>query len=104
MQKNPINYTLAPEPNNPRLTERVSGIDHQGRNIETAVVTEKPLTIFLNHQEIVTVMTIGDYPDMLAVGFLLNQNMLQLDDVITQIDVDEELEIAGVVVAAINTY
>ncbi len=94
MQKNPINYTLAPEPNNPRLTERVSGIDHQGRNIETAVVTEKPLTIFLNHQEIVTVMTIGDYPDMLAVGFLLNQNMLQLDDVITQIDVDEELEIA----------
>ncbi len=41
-------------------------------------------------------MTIGDYPDYLAVGFLLNQNMLRPDDVVTDIDYDEELEVVVV--------
>ena len=59
-------------------------------------MAERPLTIFLNRQEIVTAMTIGDYPDMLAVGFLLNQNMLRADDVITAIDYDEDLEVVVV--------
>ena len=36
-------------------------------------------------------MTIGDYPDYLAIGYLLNQNMLQPDDVVTGVDYDEEL-------------
>ena len=57
------------------------------------VVNERPLTIYLNRQEIVTVMTIGDRPDDLAVGYLLNQNMLRADDVITGIDYDEDLEV-----------
>ena len=44
------------------------------------MVVERPLTLFLNGQEIVTMMTIGDHPDYLAVGYLLNQNMLRADD------------------------
>ena len=56
------------------------------------MVEERPLTIFLNAQEIVTAMTIGDYPEYLAVGYLLNQGMLRRDDRITGIDHDEELE------------
>jgi FdhD protein len=56
------------------------------------VVVERPLTLFLNGQEIVTMMTVGDHPDYLAVGYLLNQNMLRADDKITAIDHDEELE------------
>ena len=74
----------------------VHGIDHEGRPIETAVVHERPLTLFLNDQEIVTMMTIGDYPDYLAVGYLLNQNMLRADDVIAGIDYDKELEVVVV--------
>lgn len=89
-------YTLGPRPDDPRLTERVAGIDHEGQPIETPVVAERPLTIFLNRQEIVTAMTIGDYPDMLAVGFLLNQNMLHADDLVTSIDYDEDLEVVVV--------
>ncbi|MDG2285046.1 MAG: formate dehydrogenase accessory sulfurtransferase FdhD [Alphaproteobacteria bacterium] len=89
-------YILGPLPDDPRLTERVAGIDHEGRPIETSVVAERPLTIFLNRQEIVTAMTIGDYPDMLAVGFLLNQNMLRADDEVTGIDYDEDLEVVVV--------
>jgi len=53
---------------------------------------ERPLTLFLNRREIVTMMTIGDHPDYLAVGYLLNQNMLRCEDRITGIDHDEELE------------
>lgn len=89
-------YALGPRPDDPRLTERVTGIDHEGQPIETSVVAERPLTIFLNRQEIVTAMTIGDYPDMLAVGFLLNQNMLHADDVVIGIDYDEDLEVVVV--------
>jgi FdhD protein len=85
-------FRVKPNPEDQRLTRRVSGIDQSGQAIETAVVVERPLTLFLNGQEIVTMMTIGDHPDYLAVGYLLNQNMLRGDDVITAIDYDEELE------------
>ena len=53
-------YLVRPDPDDPRLTERVRGIDHSGAPIETAVTVERALTIFLNAQEIVTAMTIGD--------------------------------------------
>ncbi|MEZ5839464.1 MAG: formate dehydrogenase accessory sulfurtransferase FdhD [Hyphomicrobiales bacterium] len=84
-------FEIAPAPEDPRLSVAVSGIDETGAPVEIRVVTERPLTIFLNAQEIVTAMTIGDHPDLLAVGYLLNQNMLRPDDVITGIDHDEDL-------------
>ena len=85
-------FTLRPDPEDPCLTRRVAGLDHEGKSVETTVVMERPLTLFLNSREIVTMMTIGDHPDCLAVGYLLNQNMLREDDRITGIDYDEELE------------
>jgi FdhD protein len=85
-------FSVRPDPDDPRLTKRVAGIDQEGREIETAVVVERPLTLFLNGREIVTMMTIGDHPDWLAVGYLVNQNMLRAEDRITGIDYDEELE------------
>ena len=56
-------YLLRPDPADPRLTERVAGVDQSGERIETSVTVERALTIYLNAQEIVTAMTIGDYPD-----------------------------------------
>jgi FdhD protein len=85
-------FTVRPDPDDPRLTRRVSGIDQEGKPIETAVVTERPLTLFLNGREIVTMMTIGDHPDYLAVGYLLNQNMLRPDDRIIGVEYDDEIE------------
>src|SRR5207237_5564323 len=85
-------FLLRPDPDDPRLTRRVPGIDQDGAPIETAVVMERPLTLFLNGQEIVTMMTIGDHPDYLAIGYLLNQNMLRADDEITAVDHDADLE------------
>jgi FdhD protein len=49
-----------PDPTNPRLTRAVEGRDHTGQISQIRVVEERPLTIFLNAQEIVTAMTIGD--------------------------------------------
>ena len=89
-------YLLRPDPSDPRLTERVRGIDQTGAPVETSVTVERALTIFLNAQEIVTAMTINDYPDYLALGYLLNQNMLAGDDVVTGVDYDEELSVVVV--------
>jgi FdhD protein len=89
-------YLLRPDPTDPKLAVKVSGVDESGKRIETSVVVERPLTIFLNRQEIVTAMTIGDHPEYLAVGFLLNQNMLRPDDVVTEVEYDDDLEVVVV--------
>ena len=87
--------SIQPSPWDQRLTRRVDGLDHTGAAVTATVVVERPLTLFLNGQEIVTMMTVGDYPDHLAVGYLLNQGMLRADDTITGVEFDDEL---GVVV------
>jgi FdhD protein len=88
----PDDFLVKPNPDDPRLTERVAGIDQDGRPVETSVTVERPLTLFLNGREIVTMMTIGDYPEYLAVGYLVNQNMLRVGDTITGIDYDSEID------------
>ena len=87
---------VRPDPAHPRLTMPVAGIDHTGEVVHSRVPMERALTIFLNGQEIVTVMTIGDYPEELALGYLLNQGMLRPDDRIIGIDFDAELELVVV--------
>jgi FdhD protein len=96
MSKDRDSYIIRPNPLDPRLTERVSGVDQTGARIDTSVTVERALTIFLNSQEIVTAMTINDYPEYLAIGYLLNQNMLMADDVVTGVDYDEELAVVVV--------
>jgi len=92
-QRDIAEFAIVPDPDDERLSRAVTGIDQTGQEIETHVVQERPLTIYLNAQEIVTSMTIGDHPDWLAVGYLLNQGMLQHDDEITGIDYDDDLEV-----------
>ena len=97
-------FLIAPDPADPRLTERVSGVDQDGNTVETRVTVERPLTLFLNGREIVTMMTICDHPDCLAVGYLLNQNMLRPDDEVTGIDYDAEIETVVVRTARETNY
>ena len=85
-------FLIAPDPADPRLTERVEGVAQDGSPIVTSVTVERPLTLFLNSREIVTMMTICDYPDYLAIGYLMNQNMLRPDDKIVGVEYDEEIE------------
>ena len=84
-------YLVMPDPKDPRLTERVAGVDQDGKRMETSVTVERPLTLFLNGQEIVTMMSICDYPEYMAIGYLVNQNMLLPDDEITAVDYEEDI-------------
>ena len=85
-------FQVRPDPDDPRLTERVQGVDQDGRAVQASVTVERPLTLFLNGREIVTMMTIADHPDYLAIGYLLNQNMLRPDDRVVAVDYDEDIE------------
>ena len=87
---------LFPDPDDHRLTEAVTGIDHTGAPVEIRVPVERALTLYLNAQEIVTMMTINDYPEYLALGYLLNQNMLKSTDVVTEVDYDDDLQVVVV--------
>ena len=67
---------IKPKPNKVNLTRKIFGINEEFRKKRLDVIEEKPLTLYLNDQEIVTMMTVSDYPKYLAVGYLLNQNMI----------------------------
>ena len=91
MKKN--KYLISPNINNNALTKNVKGIDQDNNQINTKVVQESALTIFLNNQEIVTLMSIGDHPKYLSVGYLLNQNMLKSTDKIKSIEYDSDISV-----------
>jgi len=92
----PDSYLLRPDPDATHLTRAVEGVDQAGDATHLRVVEERPLTIYLNGQEIVTAMTIGDHPGYLAVGYLRNQGMLRPDDVIRGVDFDAAHAVGGV--------
>ena len=89
-------YVIAPDPKAAGLSRVVAGFDESGNAVQTSVVEERPLTIYLNAREIVTAMTIGDHPEYLALGFLRNQGMLSDADRVTGVDYDAELDVVVV--------
>ncbi len=89
-------FDIAPDPEADGLTTMLDGLDASGQPVNLPVVAERPLTIYLNGQEIVTAMSLGDHIRELAVGFLYNQNMLSADDVITDIDIDLDIDVVVV--------
>lgn len=97
-------FEIFPDVDDPRFFQRVAGRDHTGNDIEVDVVEERPLTLWLNRTEVVTMMTVGDHPRELAVGFLLNQNMLQPQDEIVAIDYEEDIATVVVRTTSESSY
>ena len=91
--RNQKKYLVSPNTQNDTLTQKIQGRDQDNKIINTKVIKEGSLTIFLNNQEIVTLMCILDHPKYLAIGYLLNQNMIKKTDKINAIDYDEELNL-----------
>ena len=87
---------IKPNLQNSKLTRKINGFNENLCEVNIDVIEEKPLTLYLNNQEIVTMMTIGDYPDFLAIGYLLNQQMISLNDKIEAIDFDSDLDVVVV--------
>ena len=89
-------FYISPDLGNDDLTKSIDCFNEAGEQIKLPVVMEVPLTIYLNKQEIVTAMTLGDMPELLAVGYLLNQKMLKSEDIISEINYDKELQVVVV--------
>ena len=89
-------FYISPDLGDENLTKTIDCFNETGEQIKLPVVTEIPLTIYLNKQEIVTAMTLGDMPELLAVGYLLNQKMLKSEDIISEINYDKELQVVVV--------
>ena len=81
---------IGPNLEDKTLVSSVTGKDHLGQINKINVIEERPLSIYLNSQEIVTAMTIGDHPKYLALGFLKNQKLIKEDEKIAGIDFDDE--------------
>jgi len=79
------------------LTETVTVMDEHGQTREVQIAGERPLTLYLNKREIVTLMTLGADPEALVLGYLRNQGFIQSLDELQAIQVDWDVEAAAVV-------
>ena len=73
-------------------THAVQAIDEFGVTREMHVAGEFPLTIKVDDREIVTLMTLGTHPELLTLGYLRNQRMLERVEDVAAIEVDWERE------------
>ncbi|MDF9788343.1 formate dehydrogenase accessory sulfurtransferase FdhD [Polynucleobacter sphagniphilus] len=78
------------------LVHEVEVIDELGRHKTTFIPGERPLTIYLDKREVVTLMTLGSAPEALVLGYLRNQRLVESPDDIESIQVDWETESAAV--------
>lgn len=79
------------------LTQTTQVFDEYGQIREVAIAGERPLTLYLNKREIVTLMTLGAEPEALVLGYLRNQGMVKSFDQIRAVQVDWDVEAAVVV-------
>lgn len=77
-------------------TVAVSSLDEHGQIREGHIAAERPLTLYLNKRELVTLMTLGSQPEMLVLGWLRNQRLIQHVDQIQAIQVDWETSTAAI--------
>ena len=88
------------------LTRRVAVRNEFGEPCETAIPAERALTVYLDKRELVTLMTLGGEPELLVLGFLRNQRLIESVEQIESITVDwsvGEGEIGEPGVAAVKT-
>jgi FdhD protein len=78
------------------LTQEIEVFDEQGRASTISIPAERPLTIYLDKRELVTLMTIGGAPEALVLGYLRNQRLVREIDEIAAIQVDWDVEAAVV--------
>ena len=78
------------------LTTEVEAINERGECVPTPIAGEHPLTLYIDKREIVTLMTLGQAPEALALGYLRNQRLVRAVDEITEVQVDWETNAVAV--------
>lgn len=77
-------------------TTRATAYDEHGQTVEKSIACERPLTLYLNKREIVTLMTLGTHPELLALGYLRNQDLVGDINQIESVQVDWEVNAVAV--------
>ncbi len=92
------------DPGKPQLSDAglgfstpVIAIDEQGQSRQIELVGERPLTVYVDKQEIVTLMTMGTRPELLTLGYLKNQGFFEDIADIKIVQVDWETDAVAVV-------
>jgi FdhD protein len=78
------------------LTREIETLDHTGSKKLLSIPAERDLTVYLDKREIITLMTLGAQPELLVLGYLLNQRLIQSPSEIDSITVDWEVNSAAV--------
>ena len=78
------------------LTFEVEAVNERGERLPTAIAGEHPLTLYLDKREIVTLMTLGQAPEALAIGYLRNQRLVGSIEEIAAVQVDWETDSVAV--------
>jgi len=78
------------------LTFEVEALNERGEVLPTSIAGEHPLTLYVDKREIVTLMTLGQAPEALAIGYLRNQRLVRSLDEIAEVQVDWETDAVAV--------
>ena len=92
---NPANRPILTSASRP-LTFTVEARNERGDSVPTDIAGEHPLTVYVDKREIVTLMTLGQAPEALAIGFLRNQRLVRSLDEIIAVQVDWETSACAV--------
>ena len=79
------------------LTQEVTAVDERGRVSSIHIPAERPLTVYVDKREIVTLMTLGGAPEALTLGYLRNQRLVRSIEDIVSIQVDWAVDAVAVV-------
>jgi FdhD protein len=78
------------------LTHEVEALDERGRRSVIAIPAERPLTVYVDKRELVTLMTLGGAPEALTLGYLRNQRLVRSLDDIVSVQVDWAVDAVAV--------
>jgi FdhD protein len=78
------------------LLREIATVDEHGRRRTIEVPVERPLTVFVDRRELVTLMTLGQLPELLVLGYLLNQRLVPDLSALESVTVDWEVQAAAV--------
>jgi FdhD protein len=74
------------------LTFEVEAVNERGEALPTPIAGENPLTLYVDKREVVTLMTLGQAPEALAIGYLRNQRLVRSVNEIAEVQVDWETD------------
>ena len=78
------------------LTREIEVMDEYGQRRTINIPTERPLTVFVDKQELVTLMTLGAEPELLVLGYLINQRLVTGAEDVDSVTVDWDVGAAAV--------